>query len=111
MHAFTGTRASVIALLLSACGQLSPPPTHPTIEGDWPSVSQAEIQTALALVRDYYVRLGSSPPAPYRVVVTDRNHMKVCWYLSTHIETCDVVERVRGKWQLAQYSTIQGPGI
>ena len=102
----------VAVLFVFACApELPPPPAHPALEGDWPAVSRGDIETALALVRDLYVGNGSSPPAIYRVVVNDRNHINLCRYLSARIETCEVVERVKGKWQLAEYRMIKGPGI
>jgi hypothetical protein len=88
------------ALFAASCAeQRPPPPAHPTIEGDWDSVSHADIHAAMKLVReDVAKQYGSSLPM-YRVVVVDRDHIQVCYWPSGDTEICAELYREHGKWR------------
>ena len=86
-----------------------PAPAHPSVEGNVHSVSGADVQTALRIVRKEIVaQYGSALPI-YRVHILDCDHIEVC-YWPNGIDTCAELERVRDRWTRAQYDRVVVPG-
>jgi hypothetical protein len=101
------------ALVLSSCAshEVPPAPAHPVIEGNWESVSHTDIQAAIALVQSEFAQY-SRPRFPiYRVKVTDRNHIDVCYRPPGIIEECQPVERIKGQWKTTQRVIVTGQNI
>jgi hypothetical protein len=98
------------AFAMLPCASYEPPPApaHPVIEGDWESVSHADIRTVLDIVRkDLMTRFGFTYPI-YTVGVSDRDHIDVC-YWPNGIHTCAVLWRVKGKWTLQPFERVVVP--
>jgi hypothetical protein len=103
-------------LLLASCAEESrqplrqpPPPSHPIIQGNINTVSRADIRTALAIVRkDIIQRDGFALPI-YAVNIADHDHVQVC-YWPNGIDTCAMLERIKGKWMLQPYERVVVPG-
>jgi hypothetical protein len=97
---------SAAVLCLFSCAQdTSPLPAHPTIEGEWESVSLADIRTALDLVQKEVIRAYHSPRPIFRVRVVDRNHIEVCYYHAWPARdpyACQVVIRGKYGWALPE---------
>ena len=99
------------AMLSCANQEPPPPPKHPTIEGDWPSVSQSEILHVIEVVEKESISLYGSRLPPYSVRVTDRNHMEVCFRPPHMIEACHPVERVKGQWKTTERIIVTGQNV
>jgi hypothetical protein len=96
------------AMLSCASHEPPPPPPHPIIQGNINNVSRADIRTCLAIVRkDIIQRYGSALPI-YTVKVADHSHVQVC-YWPNGIDTCAMLERVKGKWTLQPYERVVVP--
>ena len=91
-------------LTLSSCAQEQPPaPAHPALEGDWESVSHADVRVAMNIIRKDLIKTQGSALPIYRVRVVDRNHIQVCYWPRRDIEACAQVERVNGTWRRSQF--------
>jgi hypothetical protein len=85
-----------------------PPPKHPALEGDWPSVSRDEIMQAITMTQKDIAEIYGSPLRAYKVHVTGRNHMEVCFRPPRTIEECHPLERVKGRWKTSERIIITG---
>jgi hypothetical protein len=92
------------AVLLLSCvsHEIPPPPAHPVVEGNWGSFSHADIHAAIAVVRHHFVEMRRPDFPIYRVNVVDRNHIEVYFHPPVLKEEGQLVERVKGKWQLGE---------
>jgi hypothetical protein len=80
------------------------------IEGAVHSVSSADIRTVLEIVRRDMPRSEGAVLPIYTVRVVDRNHVEVCYWPGS-IETCAVVDRIKGKWTLQPVQRIMIKGL
>ena len=93
------------ALAVTACAQeqqqtarTPPPPKSPWIEGEFKTVSSADIRAVVALMRQHIRKeYGMSLPI-YRVHVIDRDNVSF-QYWQHDTETWAYARRVKGRWQ------------
>jgi hypothetical protein len=110
MHSLSILALAIGSLTLAGCAETKPPeppppPRHPAIEGNFKSVSSADIRRVLDLMRESMIKEYGSALPIYRVEVTDHNHI-IIHYWADDTETSEYAERVKGKWKLGDIKRV-----
>lgn len=78
-----------------------PAPSQPAINGNFQSVSAADVRSALKAMRTHMIKQYGSALPVYNVYIVSRNRMTM-HYWASGLETYGYVDRINGKWKFTE---------